>query len=200
MGNDTDPRTADPPSHDDLDGRGTDPNLDPMGGGAVDPAPHPAVIAADEREAARLEAQSARGEAVAGDAIDRGDEAALAEGGEAPPGGAVAAGAPERTIVDGAPDGHAVDESGVPAAVWDPATAQGFRDRWRDLQLRFVDDPQAAAAQAGTLVGEVVDGLAAALAGRRERLDAWRTDGADTEQMRVAVTRYRDFADRVLDL
>ncbi|MGK5742447.1 hypothetical protein [Micromonospora sp. URMC 103] len=86
-----------------------------------------------------------------------------------------------------------------PASLFDPATAQGFRDRWRDVQLRFVDDPRAAAGEAEALVEEAIDALSAALAAQQTTLGGWQEAGsADTEELRMAVRRYRDFLDRVL--
>lgn len=102
-----------------------------------------------------------------------------------------------------APAGMMPDEQPVEqvAALWRDDTATRYRDRLRDLQLRFVDSPRAAADEAAQLVGEVVDELTQALAETRADLDGWRsTQGEDTEQMRVVVRRYRDFLSHVLDL
>ncbi|SCL18407.1 hypothetical protein GA0070616_1503 [Micromonospora nigra] len=86
-----------------------------------------------------------------------------------------------------------------PATLFDHDTAQGFRDRWRDVQLRFVDDPKAAAGDAQSLVDEAIQALAAALRAQKEKLGGWQDSGsADTEQLRMAVRQYRDFLDRVL--
>jgi hypothetical protein len=85
----------------------------------------------------------------------------------------------------------------------DPETAQRLRSRWRDVQLRFVDDPQAALGEARGLVGEAVDSLTTALTEQRSRLDTdggAGTDGdaGETERIRVAIRHYRDFLDRVV--
>ncbi|WP_431944338.1 hypothetical protein [Micromonospora marina] len=85
------------------------------------------------------------------------------------------------------------------ATLFAPEAAQGFRDRWRDVQLRFVDDPRAAVGEAESLVEEAIEALATALREQRTRLGAWQESGStDTEQLRVAVRGYRDFLDRVL--
>lgn len=129
--------------------------------------------------------------------------------------GILAAGAPEtdaddriaRDLETG--DGAMEDGAPLPGAVpTDPVTAlvsgdaaQGFRDRWRDVQLRFVDDPQGATTEARDLVSEVVDSLTAALTAQRDELDTWENgDAGDTERLRVAVRRYRDLVDRLLSL
>ncbi|WFE31816.1 hypothetical protein [Micromonospora sp. WMMD975] len=88
---------------------------------------------------------------------------------------------------------------GDAATLFAPDAAQGFRDRWRDVQLRFVDDPQAAVGEAESLVEEAIEALSTALREQRSRLGAWQESGSsDTEQLRVAVRGYRDFLDRVL--
>jgi hypothetical protein len=87
------------------------------------------------------------------------------------------------------------------AAIWETDAAQGLRDRWREVQLRFVDDPRAAAQDAGSLLGEVVEALTGMLSARRQDLDSWQTGGrGDTEEMRVVLRRYRDLFDRLLGL
>lgn len=100
---------------------------------------------------------------------------------------------------DGALPPGAVPTEPVTALIGD--RAGDFRDRWRDVQLRFVDDPQAAVGEAQGLVDEAIEALAAALSRQKDELGTWRQDGTnDTEQLRVLVRRYRDFLDRVLGL
>lgn len=93
------------------------------------------------------------------------------------------------------------DASADPAAPAFFATdeADAFRSRWRDVQLRFVDDPHAAAGEAQGLVTEAVEALTAALTAQRDELGGWTNAGPeDTEQLRMVVRRYRDLLDRVL--
>lgn len=88
----------------------------------------------------------------------------------------------------------------------DSETTERFRDRWQQLQLHFVDDPRTAAGLAGTLVDEVVTALRDAVDRRRSQLEDWQSGHGvdphswDTEQLRVAVRRYRHFLDRLLGL
>jgi hypothetical protein len=78
--------------------------------------------------------------------------------------------------------------------LWDEATWQDLHERWREVQLGFVDDPSAALAHAKSIVDEAVDGYTQALARRRGELDGWRSAGnADTEVLRMALRQYRDF-------
>lgn len=86
----------------------------------------------------------------------------------------------------------------VPVAGFFTADAvQGLRDRWREAQLGFVDDPRQAVDDVKSLVSEAVDQFTSALSAQRDELDA---SGEDTEQYRVAVQRYRAFFDRLLGL
>jgi hypothetical protein len=85
--------------------------------------------------------------------------------------------------------------------LWSGDAARSLRDRFRELQLAFLDDPRATADAADALVGEMIDSLRTALAEQHRELRAWQDSGAeDTEQLRIAVRRYRDLIDRVLAL
>ncbi len=84
-------------------------------------------------------------------------------------------------------------------AVWDDSMRQGLRDRWRDVQLRFVDDPGGTVNEAQSLVDEAVDRYTEAMRNKRQELDSWRSgNGEDTEVLRAALRRYRDFLDSLL--
>jgi hypothetical protein len=83
--------------------------------------------------------------------------------------------------------------------LWLEGDAQGFRERWREVQLRFVDDPHGAAQEAEALVNDAVDALTSALRSRREEYAGWHGTGRnDTEELRMAVRRYRELLDRLL--
>jgi len=77
------------------------------------------------------------------------------------------------------------------------ADAQSFQERWRDVQLRFVDSPKDATAEAAALVDEAVDKLTASL---RARKDSVSNDSDDTEELRVALRGYREILNNVLGL
>jgi hypothetical protein len=97
--------------------------------------------------------------------------------------------------------GRPGDVAERPIALWsDPAVDQ-LRERWRELQGQFVDDPDAAVAGAKRLVTEAVRTLADTLLAAQDQLDPYRETGqVDTETMRVAMRRYREFLERVLAL
>jgi len=78
--------------------------------------------------------------------------------------------------------------------------SEGFRSRWQEIQTSFVDQPRDAVAEADTLVADLMQRLASNFSQERERLEAhWdRGDDVSTEDLRVALTRYRSFFDRLL--
>jgi hypothetical protein len=87
------------------------------------------------------------------------------------------------------------------SALFAQSDASDFRDRWQRVQMQFVDDPRAAADQAKALVDDVFAALHEALTNQRGSLDSWQSGrSGDTEELRVAVRRYRDFLDRMLGL
>jgi hypothetical protein len=93
----------------------------------------------------------------------------------------------------------------VPAAAtmvfWEIETTDGFRDRWQQIQLRFIDSPRQAAEEAQTLVTDVIQSLNEGLHRQRGEVDRWQAAQLDdTEELRVTVRRYRDLLDRLLDL
>jgi len=78
--------------------------------------------------------------------------------------------------------------------------SEGFTKRWREIQVGFVDEPRDSVAQADTLVADLMQQLAASFSDERQRLETQWDSGNDvsTEDLRVALTRYRSFFDRLL--
>ncbi len=68
----------------------------------------------------------------------------------------------------------------------------------------FVDDPRRAVREADAVLDEATKRLARVLEERRKKLrDSWHDDnGTDvgTEELRVALTRYRDMTRRLMDV
>ncbi len=77
-----------------------------------------------------------------------------------------------------------------------------LRTRWTDIQASFVDEPRQAVEQADALVAQVIKQLAQTFADTRSNLEGqWsRGDNVSTEDLRVALQRYRSFFDRLLSL
>ena len=80
--------------------------------------------------------------------------------------------------------------------------ADDFRARWTAVQASFVDDPRQAVRQGDELVAQVMKNLADTFAQERSRLEAQLDQGekASTEDLRVALRRYRSFFERLLAL
>ena len=80
--------------------------------------------------------------------------------------------------------------------------SRDFHKRWTDIQTAFVDEPRRAVERADELVAEVIKRLADSFARERSRLEGqWgRGDNVSTEDLRVALQRYRAFFDRLLNI
>ena len=76
-----------------------------------------------------------------------------------------------------------------------------LRGRWSNVQTGFVDEPRRAVEEADKLVAAVMQRLAEGFAKERANLEK-QWDGGDnvsTEDLRVALQRYRSFFDRLLN-
>jgi hypothetical protein len=136
-------------------------------------------------------------------------------------GGRAAAGAPviDRPFVDDGPG----DRPGVidhPSRIADGGTStastadgrqmdlfpndelDGYRSRWESIQTGFVDQPRAAVEQADALVSQVVTRLTELFTRERSTLEGQWTkgDNVSTEDLRIALTRYRSFFHRLLSM
>jgi hypothetical protein len=80
--------------------------------------------------------------------------------------------------------------------------ADTFRSRWLDIQTSFVDEPGGSVEQADLLVAEVMTQLARTFAEKRSTLEMQLTQGQEvsTEDLRMALRRYRSFFDRLLSI
>jgi hypothetical protein len=77
------------------------------------------------------------------------------------------------------------------------ADGDSFTERFRDIQLRFVDSPKEATADAASLVSEAVDRLTSAL---KSQKDGLASNSEDTERLRVELRGYRDMLNRLTSL
>jgi hypothetical protein len=77
---------------------------------------------------------------------------------------------------------------------------QDLRSRWEKVQIGFVDEPRTAVVQADELVANAIKRLTEVFGTERHKLEAeWdKTDNVSTEDLRVALRRYRSFFDRLL--
>jgi hypothetical protein len=95
---------------------------------------------------------------------------------------------------------QAVQEPNLP--LFAQNDAQDFRSRWEKIQIGFVDEPRTAVVNADELVANAIKRLAEVFAAERQKLEAeWgKTDNVSTEDLRVALRRYRSFFDRLLSV
>ncbi len=119
------------------------------------------------------------------------------EAGARPPTGATER--PAETASAERPAGRAAPER---APLFSGDETGRFRARWEDIQTGFVDNPRQSVQQADQLVAEVIKRLAEVFADERERLEQqWsKGENVSTEDLRVALQRYRSFFDRLLSL
>jgi hypothetical protein len=75
-----------------------------------------------------------------------------------------------------------------------------LRRRWETVQIAFVDEPRQSVQQADQLVAEVMTVLAETFDRERSAMEQEWDRGGDvsTEDLRVALRRYRSFFDRLL--
>ena len=87
-----------------------------------------------------------------------------------------------------------------PAPIFPSDEADDLRASWDSIQASFVDEPRQAVEKADQLVAEAMQRLAETFARERADLEAqWdRGDDVSTEDLRVALRRYRAFFGRLL--
>jgi hypothetical protein len=96
----------------------------------------------------------------------------------------------------------AAEDTSRRAALFHDEEARGFRSRWDGIQTGFVDEPRAAVEQADALVAQVVSRVVQVFGEQRTTLERqWDRDrDISTEDLRLALTRYRAFFDRLLSV
>lgn len=115
-------------------------------------------------------------------------------------GGGVEAVADSRIALSGAAPSVATEELATP--LFTPHEAQEFRDRWATIQVTFVDDPRHTVEAADGLVDVTMKRLAEVFAEERTKLEGqWESDKTvSTEDLRLALRRYRSFFGRLLSV
>jgi hypothetical protein len=83
--------------------------------------------------------------------------------------------------------------------------SEGYRTRWDAIQTGFVDEPKRAVQEADALVAQVIKRLSEVFADERTRLEQqWghrdQSDQNSTEDLRLALRKYRSFFERLLSL
>ena len=103
-----------------------------------------------------------------------------------------------RTFAEARPAEAAAPAEQTP--LFPTAEATGLRERWDAIQAAFVDEPRKAVEDADSLVAQAMKRLAETFAEERRRLEGhWdRGDDVSTEDLRLALQRYRSFFGRLL--
>lgn len=88
----------------------------------------------------------------------------------------------------------------TPSPLFSETDVDDLRGRWRTAQSNFVDEPRRAVEEADQLVATVMQRLADGFASERSNLEKqWdKGDNVSTEDLRLALQRYRSFFDRLL--
>jgi hypothetical protein len=89
-----------------------------------------------------------------------------------------------------------------PMPLFSESEMTDFKSQWSKVQTGFVDEPRRTVEEADKLVAAVMQRLADGFTRERSGLEKqWDNgDKASTEDLRVALQRYRSFFDRLLKL
>lgn len=113
------------------------------------------------------------------------------------------AGAPERRFeMPSGSQGAAMKMEEASAPLFVASESQDFRSQWEKIQTGFVDEPRKAVQDADGLVAAAMKRLAEIFSEERSRLEhEWdKGDNVSTEDLRIALRRYRSFFDRLLSV
>ncbi len=90
----------------------------------------------------------------------------------------------------------------APAMLFADSEVGDYRSRWSSIQTAFVDEPRQAVEDADNLVKSVLKKLSDGFTNERDRLARqWDSgDNVSTEDLRIALQRYRSFFDRLLNV
>jgi hypothetical protein len=104
---------------------------------------------------------------------------------------------PSEQMPSGPQAGHREDEQRERLVPPDHAASYG--SRWDAVKGTFVDEPREAVAQADALVGELLEELETLFREQRRSIErGLDTDETSTEDLRMALRRYRSFFERLL--
>ena len=97
--------------------------------------------------------------------------------------------------------GRSQEEDGM-GPLLPPDFVQECRTRWDQVQASFVDEPRVAVKQADELVAQAIKRLAENFATARNQLEEqWdRGDDVSTEELRLALRKYRTFFHKLLSV
>lgn len=108
----------------------------------------------------------------------------------------------EEQINEKQPANTPMNEEQELVPLFESSEAEKFRTQWLNIQGKFVDNPRESVREADELVAGVLKSVTMGFHERRTSLEKqWNSgDNVSTEDMRVALKRYRSFFDRLLTL
>jgi hypothetical protein len=88
------------------------------------------------------------------------------------------------------------------APLFSQPVASDFRSRWDMVQRSFVDNPQEAVHAGDELVAQVITTLAESFSSQRSQVEVElnQSTQTSTENLRLALRRYRSFFERLLSI
>ena len=106
----------------------------------------------------------------------------------------------EPVNTDGVVQTTVTKEEAKLAPLFTQEATNDFRTRWDLVQRSFVDNPQEAVHAGDELVAQVIASLTETFSGQRSQLENElnQTDQSSTENLRLALRRYRSFFERLL--
>jgi hypothetical protein len=105
-------------------------------------------------------------------------------------------------VAETAPAGMDAKPTGSATPLLPEKEISDLRGRWNEIQTGFVDEPRKSVEDADALVAQAMKRLAEIFASERSQLEVqWdQGDSVSTEDLRIALTRYRAFFGRLLAL
>ena len=97
---------------------------------------------------------------------------------------------------------HVDETDDRPMPMFTGGESAGYRTQWDAIQTGFVDEPRRAVQEADALVALVMKRLSEVFTNERTSLERQWGEGDEisTEDLRVALRRYRSFFERLLSL
>lgn len=106
---------------------------------------------------------------------------------------------PEDLIeVEGVPERAERDQT----PLFNGELSRDFRAQWNNIQTGFVDEPRASVERADELVAQLMQRLTQSFSEQRSELEKqWdASEQISTEELRLALQRYRSFFERLLSI
>jgi len=97
------------------------------------------------------------------------------------------------------PAAQVVVNAASPEMLFGSEETQHFRDRWNEVQAKFVDEPRSSVQEADALITELMTQFSQRLANERCTLESqWNEGDVSTENLRQVLQSYRSFFNRLL--